>query len=131
MSNIIGYSHEELIGKNLWDIGAFRDTKMNKEAFDELKKNRYIRYSDLPLERKDGVLVFVEFVSNVYDCDGTDVIQCNIRDNSKRHLAEMALRVTTRALKLLSESNMALLGSSTEEILLAEALVIVQPNLEG
>ncbi|WP_295427104.1 hypothetical protein [uncultured Thiodictyon sp.] len=40
--SIIGYSHEELIGKTLWDIGAFRDTTLNKDAFDELKTKRYI-----------------------------------------------------------------------------------------
>ncbi|WP_295457028.1 HD domain-containing phosphohydrolase [uncultured Thiodictyon sp.] len=118
--NIIGYSHEELVGRTLWDIGAFRDTKLNKEAFIELQTNRYIRYSDLPLERKDGQLIFVEFISNVYDCDGVDVIQCNIRDNSKRHFLEVDLLATTRTLKFLSQSNVALLRSTTETILLDE-----------
>jgi PAS domain S-box-containing protein len=118
--DIIGYSHEELVGKSLWDIGAFRDTKLNQDAFIELQTNRYIRYSDLPLERKDGQLIYVEFISNVYDCDGIEVIQCNIRDNSKRHFLEVDLLATTRTLKFLSESNVALLRSTTETILLNE-----------
>jgi hypothetical protein len=72
------------------------------------------------LETKDGRHVSVEFVSNIYDCDGVDVIQCNIRDNTKRHLTEIALRAAARALQMLSEGNFALISSTTEEALLAE-----------
>ena len=117
---MLGYTHEEFLGKKLWEIGAFKDTALNKEAFDELQTKHYIRYDDLPLEAKDGSRVSVEFISNVYDCDGTQVIQCNIRDNTKRKLAEIALQATTRALKMLSDSNVALLSSKTESVLLAE-----------
>lgn len=118
--DMLGYSHEEFLGKKLWEIGAFKDTLLNIEAFVELKIKRYIRYDDLPLVAKDGSRYSVEFVSNVYDCAGIEVIQCNIRDNTKRHLAELALRATTRALKMLSESNVALLHSANERILLDE-----------
>jgi diguanylate cyclase (GGDEF)-like protein/PAS domain S-box-containing protein len=44
----------------------------------------------LPLETKDGRLIEVEFVSNVYMIDHTKVIQCNIRDITKRRYAERA-----------------------------------------
>jgi HD-GYP domain-containing protein (c-di-GMP phosphodiesterase class II) len=69
---------------------------------------------------KGGQRFSVEFVSNVYDCEGVEVIQCNIRDNTKRHITELALKATTRALKMLSESNIALLSASTEIILVTE-----------
>ena len=118
--NMLGYTHAEFLGKKIWEIGAFKDTALNKEAFIELQEKRFIRYDDLPLKAKDGSLFSVEFVSNAYDCAGTQVIQCNIRDNTKRHTAEIALRATTRALKMLSESNIALLEAETESILLLE-----------
>ena len=117
---ILGYSHGEFLGKKIWEIGAFKDTALSKDAFIELQTTRYIRYDNLPLETKDGRKISVEFVSNVYNCDGIDVIQCNIRDNTKRHLAEIALRATARALQMLSESNVALLSAATENILLAD-----------
>lgn len=117
---LLDYTHEEFLGKKLWEIGAFKDTALSKESFIELQEKRFIRYDDLPLVAKDGARFSVEFVSNVYDCDGIDVIQCNIRDNTKRHLSEIALRATTRALKILSESNVALLNAETETILIAE-----------
>ena len=118
--DMLGYSHAEFLGKKIWEIGAFKDTALSKDAFIELQTKRFIRYDDLPLVAKNGTRFSVEFVSNAYDCEGIQVIQCNIRDNTKRHIAEIALRATTRALKMLSESNVALLRAETEHILLAE-----------
>ena len=118
--NMLGYSHAEFLGKKIWEIGAFKDTALSKDAFIELQTKHFIRYDDLPLVAKNGTCFSVEFVSNAYDCEGIQVIQCNIRDNTKRHIAEIDLRATTRALKMLSESNVALLRAETEHILLAE-----------
>lgn len=118
--SMLGYSHEEFLGKKIWEIGAFKDSALSKDAFTELQEKGFIRYDDLPLVAKDGAQFSVEFVSNLYDCEGIQVIQCNIRDNTKRHLAEIALIATTRALKMLSESNVALLRATDENILLEE-----------
>ncbi|AWI77526.1 PAS sensor protein [Parazoarcus communis] len=118
--DLLGYSFNELMGKKIWELGAFKDTALNMEAFAELQTEHYIRYDDLPLVAKNGAKYHVEFVSNLYDCEGIDVIQCNIRDNTKRHVAEIALKAATRALKMLSESNIALLTSKSESILLQE-----------
>lgn len=117
---LLGYSHEEFLGKKLWEIGCFKDTAVSKEAFAELQERHYIRYENIPLRTEDGRVIAVEFVSNLYDCEGVSVIQCNIRDNTRRHLAELALKAAARALQLLSESNTALLSSKTEDFLMAE-----------
>ena len=88
---MLGYSREEFVEKKLWEVGAFRDIKASQEAFEALQKNEYIRYEDLPLRAKNGRLVDVEFVSNVYLVGGEKVIQCNIRDISERKQAQDAL----------------------------------------
>lgn len=88
---MLGYSREEFIEKKLWEVGAFRDIQASQEAFEALQKNEYIRYDDLPLKAKNGRLVDVEFVSNVYLVDGEKVIQCNIRDITERKQAQDAL----------------------------------------
>lgn len=120
LMGMLGYSYEELIGKTLWEIGSFKDVASSMKAFIELQEKSFVRYDDLPLVTKSGVRISVEFVSNAYDCEGIRVIQCNIRDNTKRHLAEVTLKATTRALKMLSESNVALLTSGSENVLFAE-----------
>jgi len=89
--NMLGYSREEFIKKKLWEVGAFKDVKASKVAFEALQKNEYIRYKDLPLRAKDGKLIQVEFVSNVYLVGDEKVIQCNIRDITERKQAQDAL----------------------------------------
>ena len=89
--NMLGYSREEFIKKKLWEVGAFKDIKASKKAFQALQKNEYIRYKDLPLRAKDGKLIQVEFVSNVYLVGNEKVIQCNIRDITERKQAQDAL----------------------------------------
>lgn len=88
LTELLGYSHSELLGKKIWEVGAFSDIVENQEKFFELQALGYVRYDDLPLRTKAGVKVAVEFVSNSYDCEGTTVIQCNIRDITARKLAE-------------------------------------------
>ena len=91
MVDLLGYTREEYLGKALWEIGAFKDVAASKSAFLELQHLQYIRYEDLPLTTKDGRQADVEFVSNVYAEDGREVIQCNIRDISKRKAAARKL----------------------------------------
>ena len=88
---MLGYDASEIIGKQLWEIGAMVDKTSSIKAFSALKKDGYIKYCDLPLRTKIGSLISVEFVSNAYDVNGNRVIQCNIRDISDRKNAEGAL----------------------------------------
>jgi PAS domain S-box-containing protein/putative nucleotidyltransferase with HDIG domain len=90
--DMLGYSKEELLGKRLWEIGPFKDVEASQEAFQELQSKGYVRYEHLPLETKNGHQISVEFVSNVYPINGDRVIQCNIRDITKRVRAEEELR---------------------------------------
>jgi PAS domain S-box-containing protein len=88
MTELLGYTHEEFSGKELWEIGLFKDKEASKHAFNELQESGYMRHEDLPLVAMGGKVKQVEFVSNVYDEDGKKVIQCNIRDITERKLAE-------------------------------------------
>ena len=86
--SLLGYSHADLLGKTLWDLGPFKDVTVSRDAFRELQEKDYVRYEDLPLETHDGRLINVEFVSNVYLVGKTRVIQCNIRDITERKRTE-------------------------------------------
>ncbi len=89
--NLLGYSRQEFIKKKLWDVGAFKDIEASQEAFEALQVKESIRYDDMPLKTKDGRLIQVEFVSNVYLVGKEKVIQCNIRNITERRQAEKAL----------------------------------------
>jgi len=85
---MLDYSRDEFLGKKIWEIGAFVNVTKSKKAFRELQIKGQVRYEDLPLKAKDGHLVQVEFVSNVYNADHIKVIQCNIRDITERKKEE-------------------------------------------
>ena len=99
LMSLLGYSHAELLGKRLWEIGPFRDIAASQAAFRKLQRKEYIRYDNLPLETKGHRHRHVEFVSNVYLVNGTKVIQCNIRDITARHQAEVALANASKELE--------------------------------
>jgi PAS domain S-box-containing protein len=92
LTEMLGYSREEMLGRKLWEIGPFRDLAAARLAFAELQESGYIRYEDLPLQTSKGRRMDVEFISNVYAVDGKKVIQCNIRDITARKQIERQLR---------------------------------------
>jgi PAS domain S-box-containing protein len=94
---LLGYSRESFLGKEIWELGFFKDIVANKAKFAELQRKEFIRYEDKPLETSDGRQIDVEFVSNVYQCGDQRVIQCNIRDTTGRK------RTAAEALKLNAE----------------------------
>jgi PAS domain S-box-containing protein len=89
--HLLGFTKEEFIEKEIWQIGLFRDIAANKEKFQELQQQEYVRYENLPLETADGRKINVEFVSNVYLENHKKIIQCNIRDITERKKKENAL----------------------------------------
>lgn len=104
LTDLLGYTREQLLGNKLWDIGPFKDTKASKEQFRELQREAYVRYDDLPLETSAGESINVEFVSNIYQVNGGKVIQCNIRDITKRKRADEQLRANEVRLRSVMES---------------------------
>ncbi|MCX7399321.1 MAG: PAS domain S-box protein [Planctomycetales bacterium] len=99
MSDLLGYSHESFLGKELWEIGLFKDRAANEDAVKGLQKTGYLRYEHLPLESKNGVAVEVEIVANAYREADHQVIQCNIRDITERSRLEKLLQTQSRELE--------------------------------
>src|SRR5205814_10672526 len=98
--DLLDYPFENMIGRQLWEIGLFKDVAANQAAFETLQRNEYIRYENLPLCSKAGDEILVEFISNVYSVGSDKVIQCNIRDISARSVAYATSQARLTALEL-------------------------------
>lgn len=117
LTEMLGYSIEEMHGKKIWELGSFRDIIANRDNFLELQQKGYIRYEDLPLESKDGRRHHVEFVSNIYQVDHLPVIQCNIRDISERKRAENLIRIRLKLVEFAAGHSLSeLLQKTLDEV---------------
>ncbi len=90
LMNMLGYARGEILGKKLWELGAFKDREACKAAFEELQRTGHLRCEDLQLKTKDGRDVTVEVVSNVINHH--KFIQCNFRDITERKRLEEKLQ---------------------------------------
>ena len=88
---LLGYSHDEIVGKTVGQLSPLKDTLSNRAMLNRLQQDGYVRYDDLPLQTKDGRHIAVEFVSNVYQAGRVKLIQCDIRDITARKQMETAL----------------------------------------
>ncbi len=113
MMEFLGYSRDEFLGKELWEIGLFGDKGASQTAFKVLQETGYLRYEDLPLETRGGKRREVEFVSNVYDEDGQQVILCNIRDITERRQQEV---LRERLAAIVKSSDDAIISTDLESI---------------
>jgi PAS domain S-box-containing protein len=119
--NLLGYSHHEFVGKELFEFGLFTDEAAGRSAFRELRRTGYIRYDDLPLPTKSGGRVSVEFVGNLYDEGDHPVIQCNVRDITARKKIENELRGARAKLSLHAAELERIVRLRTSELRLSHA----------
>lgn len=104
MTKLLGYSHDDLVGKELFQIGFLGAAQESRTMFETLKATGQVRYENLPLRSDEGMTREVEVVANLYDEAGRTVVQCNVRDISERRRAERALHEVEERQKLVLEA---------------------------
>jgi PAS domain S-box-containing protein len=83
MEELLSHSRDQLIGKELFEVGLLKDESTSQAMFRELQGKSCIRY-EASLETKAGKLAEIEVVANLYEEGEKFIIQCNIRDITER-----------------------------------------------
>jgi PAS domain S-box-containing protein len=91
VSELLGYGREELVGKELWEIGLMKDPQTSREFFRVLRTNHFVRYEDLLFQNRTGRKREVEVAASVYQEGAHLVIQCNLRDITERRMVQQEL----------------------------------------
>lgn len=105
LTQLLGYSHTELLGKKLWHLVSSEDQAKWQAMFASIQTAGHIRREDFPLRSRDGTRIDVELLCNVYDCEGVKVIQCNLRNISERRNTEKFLQDSERRYRRLIENS--------------------------
>ncbi|MDZ7760739.1 MAG: response regulator [Desulfovermiculus sp.] len=83
-TKLLGYSEDEITGKDFKDVGFPDDFETIQEILQTLEKDGIIHYKDTPLKKKNGQFVDTD----VYMVDKAILVQCNIRDITERKRKE-------------------------------------------
>jgi PAS domain S-box-containing protein len=88
---LTGYQREELIGRRIWEI---RDEAFQADArqnWMKTLKREQMSFDNVPLRRRDGSLVYVEYDCMFSELDGRPVVQSFYRDVTERQALEFTL----------------------------------------
>ena len=47
LTELLDFSHDELVGKPIWELGPFKDIVSNKAKFEQLQQQGYVRYENM------------------------------------------------------------------------------------
>ena len=135
--DMLACSREQLLGTKIWETLPFKDLKPSEADFRELPVKERVHYDNLPLKTCKGRTIHVEFVSNVFQLDGSKVIQCNMRDITERKQAEAKhteysakLQVLSRRLVEAQESERRNIARELHDEI-GQALTVMQLNLQA
>jgi len=83
-SELFGRPCEKLVGKELWELGIFKNAEANQGFLRRMEERSRSRYDSLTLARSGATPLELEFIGNAYVTETGTVIQCNFRDISER-----------------------------------------------
>ena len=85
---MLGYSRDHFLNRKLCDVLPFTAIPACRLGLAALQTSQDVAFEHWSLEAQDKSLVDVEFVGNIYQVEGSSILQCNLRDITVRKQVE-------------------------------------------
>ncbi|KAF1083744.1 Sporulation kinase E [Sporotomaculum syntrophicum] len=79
-AKVLGYSREEMIGKNVFELSIWADLEEKQNLRKQLAENGCVRNTELKFRSKSGDIIYVVATSNLLDIAGEECILASLID---------------------------------------------------
>jgi PAS domain S-box-containing protein len=137
MTHLLGLSHEEFVGKELWEVGLVRDADRRHGVLHDVSDLGVIRWEELLVQSNahpDGM--DVEVVSSAYREGEHEMIQCRVRDITERKRANLSATLHAAELAVVDRHKNEFLAMLSHELRnaiapVANALLVLRLGQEA
>ncbi|MGD9900506.1 MAG: PAS domain S-box protein, partial [Calditrichaceae bacterium] len=96
--NLFGYSHNEIIGMDIFSLHPADELPISEKAFGLVLENEFVNI-EIRFKKKNGEIFPAELFGGLYTYRGKKFVQGIVRDISERKRAEKELRESKRTLQ--------------------------------
>ncbi|MEJ5350450.1 MAG: PAS domain S-box protein [Melioribacteraceae bacterium] len=114
-TDLLSYSKEEVIGKNVFEAGIIKDKDSIKLLVDEIKRNNHIRNYEMTLNTKTENQLIVLANSDVIEIDNEEYILTSLQDISLLKKSEKEIKRLNRIYALLSDINQMIIRKKDKQ----------------
>ncbi len=104
MSQMLGYTQEELSEMEIKSIHPQEDLPYVLEIFEKMVKGKLSQARNIPVQRKDGTIFYADISSFPLFIDGNECLVGVFRDVTNRKITEDALKESERRYRILFNS---------------------------
>jgi PAS domain S-box-containing protein len=117
MTHLLGFSHDQFVGKQLWEIGLLRDADRRHGVLHDVSDLGVIRWEELLVQSSSHPTgMDVEVVSSAYREGEHQLIQCRVRDITERKRANLSAMVQAEELAVANRHKNEFLAMLSHEL---------------
>ena len=117
MTHLLGLSHEEFLGRQLWEVGLLRDADRRQGVLHDVSDLGVIRWEELLVQSNAHPTgMDVEVVSSAYRDGENQMIQCRVRDITERKRANLSATMQAEELAVADRHKNEFLAMLSHEL---------------